>query len=154
MKQGTITGSTSRTPKISTRGRGTYVKPPRMRHSVFVVKQALRGLAALTALHFATPAFALPTDPTPTFGTTTVTTPTPTVMNIKQDTLKAGLNWTGFSIQTGEIVNVNQTQGSSSVLLNRVTGTDQSQIFGALNANGKVFLVNPNGILFAPGAQV
>ena len=61
MKQDTINRSLSRTAKVSKSGRGTYVKPPRMRHSVFVVKQALRGLAALTAVHLALPAFALPT---------------------------------------------------------------------------------------------
>jgi 5,10-methylene-tetrahydrofolate dehydrogenase/methenyl tetrahydrofolate cyclohydrolase len=35
-----------------------------------------------------------------------------------------------------------------------VVGNSASEIYGALNANGQVFLVNPNGILFAPGASV
>src|SRR6185437_14995562 len=38
--------------------------------------------------------------------------------------------------------------------LNRVLGADPSIIMGNLSSNGKVFLVNPNGILFGPGAQV
>ena len=38
--------------------------------------------------------------------------------------------------------------------LNRILGTDPSAIYGRLSANGQVFLLNPNGILFAPGAQV
>src|SRR3954463_12766519 len=134
MKQGTINRSTSRTAKISTRGRGTYVKPPRMRQTVFVVKQALRGLAALTALQFAAPAFSLPTGEVLVVGNATVARPTATQMDITQTTQKAGLNWTSFSILQPEVVNVAQPN-SSSVLLNRVVGSDQSQIFGALNAN-------------------
>lgn len=43
---------------------------------------------------------------------------------------------------------------SSAVALNRVLGSDPSSILGSLSANGKVFLVNPNGILFGQGAQV
>src|SRR4051812_31584545 len=133
MKQGTITGSTSRTAKISTRGRGTYVKPPRMRHSVFVVKQALRGLAALTALHFATPAaFALPAGEAVQFGTVTFDRTTANTLNMNASD-KAGVNWTSFSIAKPEAVNVTQPS-TSSVMLNRVVGTDQSQIFGTLTA--------------------
>jgi filamentous hemagglutinin family protein len=154
MKQGTITRSTSRTAQLSRSSRGTYVKPPRMRHSVFVVKQALRGLAAVTALQLATPAaFALPAGEAVQFGTVTFDrTTTPNTLNMTTSN-KAGVNWTSFSIAAPETVNIAQPS-SSSVMLNRVVGTDQSQIFGALNANGKVFLVNPNGILFAPGAAV
>ena len=36
----------------------------------------------------------------------------------------------------------------------RVIGTSPSDIYGTLSANGRVFLINQNGILFAPGSQV
>ena len=43
---------------------------------------------------------------------------------------------------------------SSSVALNRVVGNNASTIFGSLTANGHVYLKNPTGVLFAPGAQI
>jgi len=39
-------------------------------------------------------------------------------------------------------------------LLNRVVGQDASQIQGQLNANGQVYIVNPNGVIFGKTAQV
>ena len=38
--------------------------------------------------------------------------------------------------------------------LNRVLGNSGTEIYGQLRANGQVFLTNPNGVLFAPGAKV
>jgi filamentous hemagglutinin family protein len=63
------------------------------------------------------------------------------------------INWQSFGIGTGEGVRFVQPNGNS-VALNRVLGPDPSSILGSLSANGKVFLVNPNGILFGRGAQV
>jgi len=63
------------------------------------------------------------------------------------------INWSGFSIQQGEITRFIQESSNSSVL-NRITGQDPSRIMGALQSNGRVFLINPNGILFGGSAQV
>jgi filamentous hemagglutinin family protein len=63
------------------------------------------------------------------------------------------INWGGFSIGAGEITRFIQ-QSSASAVLNRVIGQDPSSILGALQSNGRVFLINPNGILFGAGAQV
>ncbi|MEN6413105.1 MAG: YDG domain-containing protein [Veillonellales bacterium] len=73
--------------------------------------------------------------------------------NITQTTDKMGINWQSFNIAANEKVNFYQP-GASSVALNRVLGNNASSIYGQLNANGKVFLINPNGVLFAKGAQV
>lgn len=63
------------------------------------------------------------------------------------------INWSSFSIAQGEIVRFLQ-QSSNSAVLNRITGQDPSRIMGALQSNGHVYLINPNGILFGAGAQV
>src|SRR2546430_10932527 len=44
--------------------------------------------------------------------------------------------------------------GRNSVALNRVTGGSVSNILGDLIANGQVWLINPAGVFFGPGAQV
>jgi filamentous hemagglutinin family protein len=63
------------------------------------------------------------------------------------------INWQGFSIGAGETARFLQPSASSAVL-NRVIGQDPSQILGQLSSNGRVFLINPNGIVFGQGAQI
>ena len=74
-------------------------------------------------------------------------------MAIHQATQNAVINWNSFNIGAGERVNIHQPNVQAA-LLNRVLGGNPSEIFGTLSANGRVFLVNPAGVLFAPGAQV
>lgn len=76
------------------------------------------------------------------------------VTTINQQTDKAILNWQSFNIDAGEITRFNQNAGSHSIALNRVVGGSPSEIRGALQANGSVWLVNPQGVLFGPTAQV
>ncbi len=73
--------------------------------------------------------------------------------NINQFSNKATINWNSFDISKSESVNFNQPS-SSSITLNRVIGTSNSLIEGAMNANGQVILINPNGIVFSNGAQI
>ncbi|AAZ19629.1 possible heme-hemopexin-binding/utilization protein [Psychrobacter arcticus 273-4] len=77
----------------------------------------------------------------------------PGSMTINQTSQNVAINWQSFNIQSGESVNFVQPN-SSSVALNRVLGSDPSSIMGNLSANGKVFLVNPNGVLFGKDATV
>ncbi|MGB3695630.1 MAG: filamentous hemagglutinin N-terminal domain-containing protein [Spirulinaceae cyanobacterium] len=63
------------------------------------------------------------------------------------------INWQDFSINNGEITRFLQ-ENSQSAILNRVTGINPSQIFGTLQSNGAVFLINGNGILVGSGAVV
>ena len=63
------------------------------------------------------------------------------------------INFQTFNIMQNEAVNFIQLSSASTVL-NRVVGPDPSEIYGALTANGVVFLVNPNGVWFGPTANV
>lgn len=73
---------------------------------------------------------------------------------ITQALQKGIINWTDFSIDAGELVRFAQQAGNDSITLNRVLGSQVSNIQGALQANGNIFLINPNGIVFGAGSQV
>ena len=74
-------------------------------------------------------------------------------MAIQQNSNQAIVNWQSFNLGANAKVDITQPS-SSSVLLNRVMSSNPSQIFGQVNANGQVFLSNPNGVYFAPGSSV
>ncbi|MBI2383328.1 MAG: filamentous hemagglutinin N-terminal domain-containing protein [Gammaproteobacteria bacterium] len=86
-------------------------------------------------------------------GSIDLSTPDASTLRIDQGSHSAAIDWQSFSIQSDEYVIFNQPS-ASSVVLNRVVGGSPSEIFGSLTANGRVFLINPQGILFAPGARV
>jgi filamentous hemagglutinin family protein len=74
-------------------------------------------------------------------------------LTVQQASQRAALDWQIFNIGAAASVNFNQPS-SSAVALNRITGNEASRIYGKLNANGQVFFSNPNGMLFARGAEV
>lgn len=74
-------------------------------------------------------------------------------MQIDQSSDKLIANWRSFSIGKDNKVIFNQPN-AQSIALNRVIGQDPSRILGDLIANGKVFLVNPNGIVIGKGGSV
>lgn len=86
-------------------------------------------------------------------GQVSIAAPTPSLTTITQTSDKALINWQSFSIATGSTVQFLQP-GSSSITLNRVTGPGASIINGNLFANGQVWLINGNGVLFGAHAQV
>jgi len=88
-----------------------------------------------------------------TSGNATISNPTPTVTQINQTTEKAIIQWQDFSIQQGNTAVFNQPS-ATSIALNRVTGNAPSSILGSLQANGQVWILNPNGILFGANATI
>jgi len=128
----------------NTKGRG---KGKNSRHKL--VAAAL----SLTAVAFALPeALAGPTGAQVNSGSATINQSGNTT-TINQSSNNLSLNWNNFNIAPQETVNFVQPS-ASSIAVNHILDTNGSQILGHLDANGQVFLINPNGILFGKGAQV
>ena len=72
---------------------------------------------------------------------------------IDQSTNKSIINWNSFSIHDQGRVDFNMPSSMSSSL-NRVTGSTPSSIAGQLNSNGKVMLINPNGVVITKNGVV
>jgi len=128
---------------------------PRRRRSAMVRLPALKPLAGavlLAAGILPGAVWALPSGGQVAAGQASISQ-SGNAMTINQASDKAILNWSGFGIGADESVRFVQPS-AASVALNRVVGNDASNIYGHLDANGQVFLVNPNGVYFAPGAQV
>ena len=122
------------------------------------LRQRLLAGTALVAIGSFTTAPALALDPNtlPTGGRITsgsgLISQNGTRMDVNQTSQRMIANWNSFSIGSNAWVNFNQPN-SSAVALNRVVGNDPSQIFGRLTANGQVFLINPNGVLFGQSGR-
>ena len=110
---------------------------------------ALSILITLTTM----PVYALPTGGVVTEGTIQIDSATANQLHILQQTDKGIIDWQGFSIDSGELTEFHQPN-ASSITLNRVVGGDLSSIMGDLKANGQIFLVNPNGVVFGSGSVV
>ena len=72
---------------------------------------------------------------------------------ITQSSQNLAINWATFNVASGERVAFVQPN-SSAIALNRVLGSSASSIDGVLTANGQVWVLNPNGVLFGTNAQV
>lgn len=72
---------------------------------------------------------------------------------ITQTTPTALLNWKSFNISADGTVNFVQPS-VSSIAINQIFQADASKIFGSLNSNGTVYLLNQNGFLFGKTAVV
>lgn len=71
-------------------------------------------------------------------------------IDVTQQSHNAIINWQSFSIPAGQAANFHLPNASSSVLNRVVTPGLPSEIFGSINSNGNVFLINPAGIVIGP----
>ena len=117
------------------------------------LRTVLLGTSCLSlAVALAAPAHGQPAGSVIAAGQASITNSSGNLTTVRQTTAKALINWQSFSVAAGETVQFVQP-GSSAITLNRVLGSDPSAIFGNLFANGQVWLINSNGILFGKGSK-
>lgn len=112
----------------------------------------LGSLFFASTLLWTSPACAAPTGGQVTAGSGTISQVVGNT-TINQTSQNLSLNWQTFNVGVHESVNFVQPN-AAAIAVNRIADTSASQILGSLNANGQVFLINPNGIVFGAGAQV
>ena len=127
-----------RTPLSVSKPTGKTMALAVRRHTVTV------AVSAAFAWPYSAVVYALPTGGQVAAGTASITQPNAQTVQITQGTLRAILNWQGFSIGASESV-MFQQPNAASIAYNRVLGTNPSEIFGRLTANGQIFLINPSG---------
>src|ERR1700720_4427463 len=120
---------------------------PRIRPSVFCATTALIVLASL-------PADAGPNGGTVVGGSATIQGQGTGAVTINQATQNAIINWSTFNIGKGETTTFNQPNSSSNALNRVIGGEGPSFLDGTLTANGHVFIVNGDGILFGSNAVI
>jgi len=118
------------------------------------VRRVLSAVAAFSVLMTSMPVHALDwANATPVAGGITGGT-VGNVTTINQAEQAGIINWTDFDIAAGEIANFSQPD-AAAVTLNRITSSmDGTQIAGQINANGGVWVVDPNGVFIQNGARI
>lgn len=113
----------------------------------------MKKLAIASAVASALGAQAAPQGGTITAGQGSIGPPGGTTTTIQQAGNRLAIEWQSFGIAAGETVKFVQP-GRDAIALNRVIGGNASEILGRMEANGQVFLLNPNGVLFGRHSQV
>lgn len=114
----------------------------------------MHGMAFAQALPIPTD---LPTGGQVVSGSAVITTGTDfndtNFVHVAQGSSNVLINWSTFDIANGNLVQFDQPD-ASSVAVNRVLSPNASFLNGALNSNGRVFVINPNGVLFGANSSV
>jgi filamentous hemagglutinin family protein len=126
------------------RGHGRATSGPRLVAAALALAVASWGMPSAYAADAANAAVNAGTGTVATMGNTTT---------ITQASQRLAIDWTSLSTRANEALVFNQPN-AAAIALNRITGSSPSELLGSLTANGQVFILNPNGVLFGAGSQV
>jgi filamentous hemagglutinin family protein len=126
------------------RGRGKSTAATRLVAAALTLAGVSWGMSSVYAASAADAAVSAGSGHISTVGNTTT---------IDQASQRMAIDWTSLSTAANEALLFNQPN-ASAIALNRITGASPSALLGSLTANGQVYILNPNGVLFGAGAQV
>ncbi len=86
-------------------------------------------------------------------GNAAITRNGPGSLTVNQSSDKVIINWNSFSIGAGEVTRFVQPNANAAAL-NRVLGGSPSAIYGRLEANGSVYVINPAGVMVGPSGLI
>lgn len=75
-------------------------------------------------------------------------------LNVTTQTDRTIINWDSFGVPTGHTANFQQPNASSAVLNRVIAPNNPSGIYGTLNSNGNVYLLNPAGVVVGPSGVI
>src|SRR3984885_12400571 len=108
--------------------------------------------AAAIALIASPAAYANPLGGAVTTGSASISTAL-NKTNVNQKSEDVVIDWSSFNVGAGQTTQFVQPN-AQAIAVNRIGGASASQVLGTLDANGRVVLINGNGLLFGKGAQV
>jgi len=115
---------------------------------------AASGIGLLLAAPLlASPSLANPTGAMVATGSASIAVSSPGKTQIDQKSEDVVIDWSSFNIGSGQTTTFVQPN-AQAIAVNRIGGAKASQILGTLDANGRVVLINGNGLLFGKGSQV
>jgi filamentous hemagglutinin family protein len=115
-------------------------------------RNALLAIVCFLTFFSTLPAFAAPEGGLVVGGSATITQMGPNT-TIQQTTERGIIRWDRFDVGASERVEFQQPS-SSSITINRIRDSKPSQIDGQISANGRVVMINPNGVVFGETAQI
>jgi len=99
------------------------------------------------------PGFASPVGGEITSGSGQIQTLDANTTLVTQETSTLAIDWQSLNLAVDETLRFEQPS-SESMALNTIFDQQPTQIFGQIEANGRVFLMNPNGIIFGTTARI
>jgi len=116
-----------------------------------LLKSTAFGLGSTLVL-LSGPALANPTNAAVTTGSASIESAS-NKTTIDQKSQDVVINWSSFNVGAGQTTQFVQPN-AQAIAVNRIGGNAPSQILGTLDANGRIVLINGNGMLFGKGSQV